>query len=85
MDSEIFITFIFRKSGIFIILILPCHFKSSKIKNKCSNCNGLKGLPLKGIIKRDKIYNHVIGDLILSYSFELLYILYIKPAKTMSK
>ena len=37
--------------------LLPYHFKSSKIKNKCSNCNGLKGLSVKQMIIRYIIYN----------------------------
>lgn len=52
------------------------HFKSSKIKNKCSNCKGLKGLPLKRIIiKRDKTQS--CNRELQQNKFELLFILYI--------
>ena len=39
--------YLLKKWNFFIILISTCHFKSSKIKNKCSIFNALKGLGLK--------------------------------------
>lgn len=43
--------YIIKKWYFLLSMLYLCHFKSSKIKNKYSNCNGLKGMTLKGIIR----------------------------------